>query len=220
MRTDKPRHAYDSVIFDLDGTLADTLPTVIRIFNQLAASRLGRELSLGDLLPYFGPPETEIFKHFFPDEEEHRLIVAEFYRLCQADGSAIKPFAGIRELLVKLNGMGLQLAVYTGASTRAARIRLEHAGLLGFFSEVMGGDQVSNYKPHPEGVIKLLERFGVAPQAALFVGDSPADIVAGRGAGTAVAAVSWGASPPEVLAAAEPDYLIDNPETLLTIIGG
>jgi len=106
-------------------------------------------------------------------------------RLCRADGQAIKPFPGVRELLSKLREHGLLLAVYSGASTEAARIRLGHAGLLNFFNEVLGGDQVANYKPHPEGVIKLIERFKVEPRATLFVGDTLADIGAGRGAGAA-----------------------------------
>jgi len=214
----KPKRAFEAVIFDMDGTLADTFPTVVRIFNQLAAERTGREMSLEDLLPYFGPPETEIFKHFFPGEEEHRLVVEEFYRLSRADGQAIKPFAGIGELLAELRQDGLRLAVYTGASTEAGRIRLGHAGLLDFFDEVLGGDQVANYKPHPEGIIKLVERFGLEPRAAMFVGDTTADIAAGRGAGTAVAAVTWGAGRREALAAADPDYLIDDPETLRAIM--
>jgi HAD superfamily hydrolase (TIGR01549 family) len=218
MHETKPEHAFDAVIFDLDGTLADTLPTVVRVFNQLVAARIGREMSLADLLPYFGPPETEIIRCFFPGEEEHRVAAEEFHRLSRADGEMIKPFAGIRELLTELRGDGLKLAVYSGAGTEAARIRLTHAGLLGFFDEVLGGDQVTHYKPHPEGVIKLIERFGVEPQATIFVGDTTADIAAGRGAGTVVAAVTWGAGEREALAAAGPDFLVDNPEALSAAI--
>src|SRR5437867_424024 len=111
MQEIKTKHAFDAVIFDIDGTLADTLPTVVRIFNQLMGGRTGRELSLDDLLPYFGPPETEIIKHFFPGEEECQAVIEEFYRLSRADGKAIKPFAGIRDLLAELRNDGLGLAV-------------------------------------------------------------------------------------------------------------
>jgi HAD superfamily hydrolase (TIGR01509 family) len=214
----KTKHVFDAIIFDLDGTLADTLPTVVRIFNQLVAARIGREMTLDDLLPYFGPPETEIIKRFFPDQAEYRAATEEFYRLCRADGNGIRPFQGIHSLLAELCSDGFLLAVYSGAGTEAARIRLKHAGLLDFFAEVLGGDQVSNYKPHPEGVIKLIAGFGVEPQATLFVGDTLADINAGRGAGAAVAAVTWGAGKREALAAAAPDYLIDDTEMLRAIL--
>ncbi len=211
MQTTSTHPRYEAVIFDLDGTLADTFPTVLRIFNQVMHNRTGRAWTFEELLPYFGPPENVIFQRLFPAAEDHQPIIEEYYRLSRADGDQIKPFAGIHELVAKLRQSGVKLGVYSGASTEAARIRVGHAGLLDYFDDVIGGDQVAQYKPHPEGLQKLMQRFGVTPEQTVYVGDMTVDIQAGRDAGTATVAVTWGAGTRAALAAVEPDFLLDDP---------
>ena len=218
MRENYPQSAYAAVIFDVDGTLTDTFPSFIRIVNQVAGRRLEREFSLDDLIPYFGPPEDALLKNFFADETEHRAVMSDYYRSLRAARDEIKAFAGIADLVAGLHRNGVKLAVYTGASTLAGSIRLQHAGIFDYFDEVMGGDQVNNYKPHPEGLHILLDRLGVESAQAIFVGDSPADIRAGREAGMATAGVTWGAGTKEALIDAAPDYLIDQPAALGAIL--
>src|SRR5215210_538564 len=99
MQANTNKTRFDAVVFDLDGTLADTFPTVLRIFNQLMRQRTGREWKLSELAPYFGPPEDVMLQRLFPDLEEHAAIIADFYRLSRGDGHEIKPFAGIGELV-------------------------------------------------------------------------------------------------------------------------
>jgi HAD superfamily hydrolase (TIGR01549 family) len=206
--------AFQAVIFDLDGTLADTLPTVVRIFNQVTLRHAGRHYTLPELLPYFGPPEDAIFQKLIVDDTKAAAAIADYYRLCQEDGAEIAAFPGIPELLADLRNAGVRLGVFTGATTRAGRIRLSHAGLLDFFEEILGSEGLSNYKPHPEGVHKLLEQFGVGPQNALFIGDSPFDVAAGRSAGVTTAGVLWGAGTAETLTAAQAHHLVEEPQQL------
>lgn len=209
---------FDAVVFDLDGTLASTFSTVLRIFNTLMLERTGRVWKLEELIPYFGPPENVMLQRLFPDPVEHEPIIEDFFRLSRVDGHEIKPFDGIRELVGELKDKGVRLGVYSGASTEAARIRVGHAGLLDYFDEVIGGDRVSNYKPHPEGLIKMIERFDVDPAATVYVGDMVVDVEVGRGAGTTTVAVTWGAAKREALLAANPDHLVDDPLSLHQII--
>jgi len=218
MQAPDKKNRFDAVVFDLDGTLADTFSTVLRIFNRLMSDRTGREWKLAELAPYFGPPEDVMLQRMFPNLEEHEAIIADFYRYSRADGHEIKPFAGIRELVRDLKAGGVRLGVYSGASTRAARIRIGHAGLLEFFDDVIGGDAVSNYKPHPEGLTKLMDRFGVDPRRTAYIGDMVADVEVGRGAGATTVAVTWGAGTRDALLAANPDHIIDNPLMLESII--
>jgi pyrophosphatase PpaX len=208
---------YEAVIFDLDGTLADTFPTVMRNYNQVMLDYTGRTWTLEEMLPHFGPPEDVIFNKFIPDIARQRAALEDYYRLLEADGAEIKPFDGMHELLRELRATGRKLAVFTGATTRAGRIRLRHAGLLEFFDEVLGSDRLKNYKPHPEGLWRLLEQFAITPQAAIFIGDSPLDVQAGRDAGVTTAAALWGAGSRESLEAAKPDFLLEQPTQLRTV---
>jgi pyrophosphatase PpaX len=214
MQTINTKTRFDAVVFDLDGTLADTFPTVLRIFNRLMLERTGREWKLSDLAPYFGPPETVMIQRIFPEPELHEAIIADFFRLSREDGNEIKPFAGIPELVGNLRRAGVKLGVYSGANTESARHRIDHAGLLEHFDEVLGGDRVNNYKPHPEGLLKLIEQFDVDPQRTIYIGDMVADVEVGRGAGATSVAVTWGAGKRDALSAAKPDHLIDDPQML------
>jgi pyrophosphatase PpaX len=217
MQKTPAQHPYEAVIFDLDGTLADTFPTVMRSYNQVMLDYTGRTWTLEEMLPHFGPPEDVIFNKFIPDAARQQAALEDYYRLIEADGAEIKPFAGMRELLRELRATGRKLAVFTGATTRAGQIRLRHAGLLEFFDEVLGSDGLKNYKPHPEGLWRLLEQFEVAPQTAIFIGDSPLDVRAGREAGVTTAAALWGAGSRESLEAAGPDFLLEQPTQLRAV---
>ena len=218
MQVTKSACRYDAVIFDLDGTLADTFPTVIRIFNRVVLERTGRQWTLEELLPLFGPPETEILRRLFPEEEVHRQLIDDFFRLSSEDGAEIRPFPGIEPLVSRLGRSGVRLGVYSGASTRSAQIRVGHAGLLDHFTTVLGGDGVERYKPHPEGLLKLLDQFGVEAESAIFIGDMVADVLAGQRAGMKTAAVTWGAGKKDALRAASPDFLVEEVAVFDTIL--
>lgn len=218
MQVTKPKCRYDAVIFDLDGTLADTFPTVLRIFNRIVHERTGRHWTLAELLPYFGPPETQILRNLFPDEEVHQQLIEDFFRLSSEDGGEIRAFPGIDQLVTRLSEAGTRLAVYSGASTRSARLRVGHAGLLDRFTTVLGGDEVERHKPHPEGLHKLLRQFDVPAESAIFIGDMVADVQAGRSAGMKTAAVTWGAGSPAELRAAGPDFLVEEISLLDSIL--
>lgn len=218
MQVTKLKCRYDAVIFDLDGTLADTFPTVLRIFNRTISARTGRAWTFEELLPYFGPPETQILRNLFPDAEVHEQLIEDFFRLSSEDGAEIRPFPGIAQLVARLGASGTKLAVYSGASTRSARIRVGHAGLLEHFTAVLGGDEVEKHKPHPEGLFKLLRQFEVPAESAIFIGDMTADVEAGRSAGMKTAAVTWGAGSPAELRAAGPDFLVEEISLLDSIL--
>ncbi|MDX2040442.1 MAG: HAD family hydrolase [Acidobacteriota bacterium] len=209
---------FDAVVFDLDGTLADTFSTVLRLFNRVMLERTGRQWRLEEMLPYFGPPETVMFQRMFPAAEVHEPMIADYFRFSHEDGHEIKPFDGISELVSELKSSGVKLGVFSAANAEAARIRVGHAGLLDFFDEVIGGDSVTKSKPHPDGLLHLMERFGVDPAATVYVGDMVADVQTGRSAGVTTVAVTWGADSGNRLSAAKPDHVIDHPRLLRNII--
>lgn len=217
MQKQSAQSPYAAVVFDLDGTLANTIPTVARLYSHVLQQHTGRRWTLAELLQYFGPPEDIIFERITNDKTLSATMLAEYYRLCETHGAEFQAFTGIAEVLGKLQASGVRLGVFTSGVTAAALIRLRHAGLLNFFETVIGGDQVTNYKPHPEGLQRLLEQFEVEPQAALFIGDSPLDVQAGRAAGTTTAGVLWGAGTRTSMAALRPDFLLEQPAQLSAI---
>lgn len=210
---------FDAVVFDLDGTLADTFSTVLRLFNRVMLDRTGRQWRLEEMLPYFGPPESVMFQRMFPDAELHEPMIADYFRFSREDGHEIKPFDGIHELVSELKSSGVKLGVFSAANTEAARIRVGHAGLLDFFDEIIGGDSVTNSKPHPDGLLHLMDRFAVDPSATIYIGDMVADVETGRAAGVTTIAVTWGAAKREVLATAKPDFIVERPDLLREVIG-
>lgn len=218
MLTSNKQFRYEAVVFDLDGTLADTFSTVLRIFNQVMLAHTGRPWRLDELLPYFGPPESVMFQRMFPAAEIHEPMVADYFRLSREDGHEIKPFDGINELVSDLKSSGIKLGVFSAANTEAARIRVGHAGLLDYFDEVLGGDSVTNSKPYPDGLLHLMDKFSVDPSATIYIGDMVADVETGRAAGATTVAVTWGADSVKRLAAAKPDFIVEKPELLRELI--
>jgi len=207
-------HVFDLVVFDLDGTLADTMPLVLEAFNHVFQKYAGFELTLPELVAEFGPPEGGIIAKYVKPGD-HPTAVEEFYRVHRDRSELVEPFPGIRSALDEMRKAGLKMAVYTGAGRRSALLRLEFAGLLGHFDRILGGDDVRRHKPHPEGLQLLLDEFGCSPDRAVYVGDSPSDIRMAQAAGVAAAAVAWGVSDVGLLEADRPDFVLRSPEELV-----
>ena len=195
------------VIFDLDGTLGDTLPVCYRAFARVFARRLGREYSDAEIHAMFGPSEEGILARLCPDDPDGALdeYLSE-YRLAHA--LCPEPFDGIPSLLEWLRAEGLELAIVTGKGPHSARISLEVFGLGGEFAVVEAGSATGGVKP--AAMRRVLAKWGLAPGEVAGVGDSPSDVRAAREVGITSVAAAWapGADPVR-LAAMQPDQLFD-----------
>lgn len=128
-----------------------------------------------------------------------------------------KPYPGVIEIVKTLHHNRAQLALVTSKLSRGANRGLQLLGLEEEFSVRICADDVVQGKPHPEPVLKALSALDASPAEAVFIGDSTHDIEAGRRAGVATAAVSWGPFARETLEAAGPRHWIESPEELLTL---
>ncbi|HEX5230594.1 MAG TPA: HAD-IA family hydrolase, partial [Bryobacteraceae bacterium] len=126
-----------------------------------------------------------------------------------------KPYPGIAEALSALPG---RKSTATTKGTPTTRAVLEMFGLLPYFDHVQGTDGFPA-KPEPNVILASLDVFGVKPQHCLFIGDSPADMEAGRRAGVKTCAVLWGYGKREEMARWEPDYWAERPEDLRVQLG-
>jgi pyrophosphatase PpaX len=179
------------VIFDLDGTLADTSRLIFASFNHVASRYTGRSWTDQEILATFGPTEEVAIRSIVGADRAPEAI-EDFHRFYSErhDGMAAE-YEGIREVLSYLRSHGVLLALFTGKGKRTTAVTLSALGMDACFDILVTGDDVENHKPSAEGIRKVLSAFGLSPEAALMVGDSAADIAAARGAGVSVASVAW-----------------------------
>jgi HAD superfamily hydrolase (TIGR01549 family) len=101
-------------------------------------------------------------------------------------------YPGIADMLLELSDRGILLAVFTGATRRAAEMQLEHSSLAGLFDVVVGSDEIAAVKPDPAGLVRACELLGVDPGSAAYVGDASNDLRCARAAGATAVAARWG----------------------------
>lgn len=165
---------------------------------------MGRTFSRREILSLFGPPEGTILRQLLPPESFEDAL-EDFYRLYHARHPD-RAFLD-RDMLRQMRSWGLKLGLFSGKGRRSAEISLIKLGLQDAFDVVVTGEDVSRSKPDPEGVQLTLRKLGRSPEGALFVGDSPLDIEAGRAAGVVTGAALWGTKQRQELLTSKPDYI-------------
>jgi phosphoglycolate phosphatase-like HAD superfamily hydrolase len=178
----------EAVVFDLDGTLADTLPVVAKAF-QLTLERFDLEpLSQIEIFEYFGPTEDGVIKAMFGEAATSAVPVfySTYHNLLLNN---IVPFDGVRDLLRACGDQGLRLAVVTGKSERGAEMTLGALDLVGMFEYVRGGSLSGVVKSRE--ISGLLNIWNVSPDRAAYVGDHPLDVREARDAGVLALAAGW-----------------------------
>ena len=206
------------VIFDLDGTLLDTLPGTFRAFSEALAPALGRVPGEEEIRARFGASDHRIVREWVGPEHAE-AAVARLYAAYEREFRDAAVFPGVSELLDALVAGGVTLALFTGRGRPSTERLLEATGLAARFPLVVTSDDVTDPKPAPEGLLQVLERSGAAPADAVYVGDSPLDVRAARGAGIRPLAAFWGTSEPEALRAA-PAEAVATVEDLRAILLG
>ena len=213
------RRALTAVLFDLDGTLIDSVDLIVNsalyAFEKCGHTSPTAQEWLQDL----GLPLRTMFGRFMNDESMVAELVA-CYREYQLENHdrLVRPYDEVTATLDALHGGGYELAVVTSKAEPLAKRGLAHVGLDGFFDVIVGLESCKRHKPDPEPVHTALERLGVAPDAAAFVGDSPHDMAAGRAAGVTTVAALWGPFTRAQLASSEPDHYIERMGELLPIV--
>ena len=194
------------VIFDLDGTIANTLPLCIRAFRQSVEPLALRSLSDEEIVATFGPSEEGTIMTLVPDHYEQGIVnYLQFYEslhdLCP------EPFAGISELLTHLKERSVRIGMVTGKGKHSTAISLNRFALNSIFDPVETGSSSGPVKA--EGIRSILNRWKDLDRSEIiYVGDAPSDIIASRKAGVAVVAAAWAeTAEPEKLEALAPDEL-------------
>lgn len=201
-----------AVIFDLDGVLVDSFDVMRRAFTVAYKEVVGDgPAPFAEYNQYLGRYFPDIMREMGLPGEMEEPFVRESYRL----EHEVKMFTGVRELLSTLHQRGLRMAVATGKSGNRARSLLGHLGVIEYFVQVIGSDEIDNPKPHPDIVFRALEVLGVRADEALMIGDAVTDLTSARGASVTAVAALWGETDESLLLAARPDLILRRPEELL-----
>ena len=176
------------VIFDLDGTLADTLDVCIEAFQYAIKAHTGDHLSPAEVVALWGPTEEGVLRSAVGPEWEESVetFLSEYERLHVA---VPEPFPGIRPVLDHLRDVGIPLAVVTGKGPRSAQISLEVLGIEDAFDAVEAGSIDGAVKA--QKIRHIVERWAVPPAGVVYVGDHPHDAIEAHKAGTMAVAAAW-----------------------------
>jgi phosphoglycolate phosphatase/pyrophosphatase PpaX len=180
------------VLFDFDGTLADTLPLIFKAMIHVFKNYDNKELSNEHIVSMFGPTEEKIIRKHLVNAAQMEPAVAAFYQMYEQEHeSLVSKSNEIEQMLNRLKDLGFKLGVYTGKGRKSLDISLKLLGLESMFDVTISGDEVKNPKPDPEGVNKALHSLGATAVESIFIGDSDADIQAGQTAGVRTIGVQW-----------------------------
>jgi 2-phosphoglycolate phosphatase len=196
-------------LFDLDGTLLDSAVDICGAIQQVLSDHISEPLPFDFLKSYIGYHLDDCFIQVLPHYTREQLdeLVQSYRTIYPARKHAgTKLYPGVDEALSRLGG---RKGTATTKGTPTTRAVLEHFGLLPYFDHVQGTDGFP-CKPAPNVLLRALEALGARPEECLFVGDSAADMEAGRRAGVKICAVRYGYGDPEHLARWEPDYWVSD----------
>lgn len=181
----RPLAGLRAVLFDLDGTLADSEPLIAQAVAE-ASAHFGYTLTPADVVPRIGPPMPVMLQQMLPiGPEEAETIYLEYQRRYNSEFvPQTLPLPGAVELLESLGERRVPMAVVTNKNEFGGKVLVEALGWTARFRVVVGMDTAGAGKPAPDGILHALGLLGATPQETAFVGDSAADMGGGRNAGT------------------------------------
>lgn len=185
----------DTVIFDMDGTLTDSMEFLAEGIRAVASQLAGRQFSAADAAALFGPPDFDVIAAMLG----RPLTVAEeqvyLDHLRAQTLTAVPPIEGVPQMLARLQAAGIRLGVYTARAIQPATVIMAEMGLAEYFPAVVAGDLVAEPKPAPDGLIVAMQQLGADPARTIYVGDTLHDLQVAAAAGVRSALVLWASKP-------------------------
>ena len=220
--TDATTPRFDTFVFDLDGTLLDTLPDLVVLTNAVLLECGFPERTSAEVLSYVGNGVKALMYQAVPQDADEEAVEAAMrrwkelypqygYRLTTA-------YEGIPETVAELKRRGARLGVLSNKFDAGVQ-EVVGAYLPGLFAVAHGESADIPRKPDPTGLLRTIEELGSAPERTVYVGDSTGDVAVARNAGTYAVGVTWGYHEAERLHAAAADLVIDDPRALLDLLG-
>ena len=212
---------YDTIVFDLDGTLIDTLEDLKDSVNYAMNVYGFPERSLEEIRTFVGNGVGKLIERAIPDGIENPLykeclkVFQDHYSKNMQNKTA--PYNGIKELLAELKDRGFKMAVVSNKFDSAVK-KLVKEFFGDYIKVAIGESENVSRKPAPDTVIKALAELGSAPDKAVYVGDSEVDVMTAKNSKLTCIGVTWGFRTREVLEKEGAQYIIDEPHQLLSIL--
>lgn len=222
---------FRAVAFDLDGTLIDSAPGLtFAVDSALYALELP-QAGEDRVVTWIGNGADVLVERALTwalNEKSRaqaddglrammRRLFDRYYSEAAEEGSFL--FPSVAQTLQALKDNGIALALVTNKPTAFVAPILNALGIDGFFSVIIGGDDVEHKKPHPQALLRVMQTLGLQPEELLFVGDSRNDILAAQAAGCRSVGLTYGYNYGEAIALSKPDYVYDRLHEILPLIG-
>jgi HAD superfamily hydrolase (TIGR01509 family) len=170
-----------AIVFDLDGTLLDSLPLVLAAISH-ALEPFGPRPTMEIFAKLGGPPDR-FMATLLEDVANVPAALQRMDEYHHQNVHLIQPYAGVGAFLADLRGRGVAVAIWTGRDRATTEALLQEHKLGGYFDTIVCGDDLPTHKPDPAGLVEIVRRLGVQPQETLFVGDADVDVLGGAACG-------------------------------------
>lgn len=207
-----------AVLFDLDGTLVNSLPLILESFRA-ALKQMNLSRSDEEIIKTIGLPLRDICTRFAGNRGEELFDRYIEYQNTIHD-SYLKEYQGTTDMLINLKKNGYRLGIVTSKRRVMAKRGIKLTGFDKIVEVLVALEDAPRAKPEAEPVLKALEALNATPGQAVYVGDSPFDIRCGKKAGVQTVGVTWGISPQADLEKENPNAIIDNWQQLLAFLAG
>jgi pyrophosphatase PpaX len=210
---------WSTAVFDLDGTLADTINLIVESYQYAFRTVIGREEDPDVIRSWIGRPLIGAFRDHSP---EHADELYATYLQWNADNTErlIRDYDGVVAVLADLRAAGVAVGVATSKRRESAEQAMDILGISEHVEVLVAMEDTERHKPDPTPLLLALERMGRSANGAVYVGDAVVDVLAGKAAGMDTVAVTWGAGLPEPLEAERPSAVVTTADELRsTLIG-
>lgn len=204
------------VLFDFDGTLADTIPLIVASYHH-AIGTIGEVADEYEVRSWIGRPLEPVLEERYPGRGAELTHVYRAWNLAHHD-ELILAVDGMPALLDDLHAAGARTGVVSSKKGETVRLGLCAVGLDDRIDVIAGQEHTDAHKPDPSPLLYAATQLGVAPGDCVYVGDALVDVEAARAAGMAAVAVTWGAGEIDALRSAEPDAVAADVTTLRAVL--
>lgn len=216
----RPTPRWPVAVFDLDGTLADTVNLIVESYQHAFRTVLGREEDPAVIRSWIGRPLIQAFQEHSAEAADE--LYATYLRW-NADNAErlIKGYDGARELLADLRSAGVRVGVATSKRRESAQQAMALLGLDEHVEVLVAMEDTDRHKPDPTPLLLAIERLGLRnPGRSVYIGDAVVDVLAGKAAGMDTVSVTWGAGERTALQGVRPTVLAATPAELGDILLG
>ena len=213
---------YDLVLYDLDGTLWDSIPLIMECFKKAYELVLGgTDRTDEDLMSYIGRPLGDTFA--MHDEETKKRLTEVYleYNCARLKENVVPIFPGVYDFLSEIRSLGVKQGIVTSKRESSAMITIDLLDLGRYFDTMVFREATVRAKPYGDPLVEAAKRLGITDMSrVLYVGDAVPDILSAKDCGADFALVGWTRMPEDEIKGLGPDHIIDVPEGLSCIIQG